>query len=100
MPYQGINLNIQCICLIFIFSLFPSDKIKNKYLAKFLTQITNYTGGVFYLHVTVRDYCRVILDRVKSGTFSGVVIVYLICYFICFVGTIIFGKTPIKYLFC
>ena len=26
MAYQGIELNIQCVCIIFIFSLFPSDK--------------------------------------------------------------------------
>ena len=100
MAYQGINLNIKCICIIFIFSLFPSEKITNKYLAKFLIQITNYTGGVFYLHIPIRDYCKVFLDSVKNQTFLGVAIIYLICYFICFVGMLIFGKTPIKYLFC
>ena len=31
------KIHIKCICTIFIFSLFPSNKITNKYLAKFLT---------------------------------------------------------------
>ena len=97
--FQGINLNIQSICLIFIFSLFPSDKIKNKYLQKFLISITNYSAGVFYLHISIREYLSDYFDDIKKRNFRGVIITYLICYFICFLGMIFFGKTPAKYLF-
>ena len=54
--YNGINLNIQSLCLIAIFSLFPSDKITNKNISKFFIVITNYTGGIYYLHVPMRKY--------------------------------------------
>ena len=100
MPYQGINLNIQCICLIFIFSLFPSDKIKNKYIKKFLTLITNYTAGVYYLHFALRRYLGFYFDDVKKRKFRGLFITYFVCYIISFIGMLIFGKTPLKYLFC
>ena len=100
MAYQGIELNIQCVCIIFIFSLFPSDKIKNKYLIKFLTIITNYTGGVFYLHLPIKKYFTIYFDSIRNHTFTGVIVIYLISYFICFVGMMIFGRTPLKYLFC
>ena len=97
--FQGINLNIQSICVIFIFSLFPSDKIKNIYIQKFLIIITNYSAGVFYLHISIKDYFSYYFDDIKNGTFKGMFINYFICYFICFFGMKIFGKTPLKYLF-
>ena len=97
--FQGINLNIQSICVIFIFSLFPSDKIKNELLQKLLTLITNYSAGVFYLHFSVRDYFGIYFDDIKNGTFKGIFINYFICYFVCFIGMKIFGKTPLRYLF-
>ena len=97
--FQGINLNIQSICVIFIFSLFPSDKIKNELLQKLLTLITNYSAGVFYLHFSVRDYFGIYIDDIKNGTFKGIFINYFICYFICFIGMKIFEITPLRYLF-
>jgi len=97
--YQGIKYNIQSMCLIFAFSLFPSDKIRNKYLSKLLMELTKYTGGVFYLHVSIHPYFSEYFISMKKKTFLGVVINYIICYSICFIGMLIFGKTPLKYLF-
>lgn len=98
--YQGIYLNIKSVCIIFVFSLFPSANIKNKYIIKLLNLLTNHTGGVYYLHVSIHSYCINFFDSIKYRTFFGMIINYIICYFICFLGIIIFGKTPIKYLFC
>lgn len=98
--YYGINLNIMSVCIICIFSLFPSDKIKNKYLIKILILLTNNSSGVYYLHLTIHNYFRFFIDAIKKSTFFGVIINYLICYFICYFGLLVFGKTPFKYLFC
>ena len=98
--YVGIELNIKSLCLIFIFSSFPSEKIKNKYLSKFIIVITNYTAGVFYLHIVIQRYFSDYFNDLKRGTFRGLFIDYIICYFICFFGMLIFGKTPIKHMFC
>jgi len=98
--YQGINLNIQCLCIIFIFSLFTSDNIKNKFLIKIITIFTNYTAGVFYLHIPIKRYFVYYFRSIKYGTIFGCIIIYLICYIICFFGMLIFGKSKIKYLFC
>ena len=97
--YQGIKFNIQSICVIFIFSVFPSDKI-NKITSKILTFITNYTAGVYYLHWALGNYLSIYFDDIKNGTFLGLFINYFICYFICYMGILIFGKTQLKYLFC
>ena len=98
--YQGLKLNIESVIIIFVFSLFPSDKIKNKFISKFITLITNYTAGIYYLHFSIRYYFMDYINCIKRGTFFGTIIIYLICYFICFISLIIFGKTSIKYLFC
>ena len=54
--YPGIIHFFKALCVIFIFSLFPSEKINNKYLSKFIIFITNYTGRVYYLHINLNDY--------------------------------------------
>ena len=97
--YTGVKLNIQSICLIFIFSLFPSYLVKNKKIRKCLTFITNYTGGIYYLHVPIRMYLIDYSDDIRKGNFLGMIKTYIIIYFICFVGMLILGKTPFKYLF-
>ena len=97
--YYGANLNIQSICLVFIFSLFPSDIATNNVIRKFLIFITNYTGGIYYLHVPLRMYLKDYSVNIKNGTFLGLIMTYIIIYIICFVGMLIFGKTPLKYLF-
>lgn len=97
--YGGIKLNIISICIIFIFSLFPSEKITNMRLIIILKFITNYTAGVFYLHNTIIFYFKNIINPIKRGSFKGCIIVYLICYFISFIGIKIFGKTKLRNLF-
>ena len=72
--YQGIGLNIKAICIIFIFSLFPSDRIKNKYLIKILDLLTHYSAGPFYLHLSIKAYLLDYIDDIKKGTFLGIII--------------------------
>lgn len=98
--YSGIELNIKSICAIFIFSLFPSDKITDKNLQKVFNLLTNYSAGLFYLHIPIRNYGRKYIDEIKNQTFLGIVYNFLICYSISVVGDLIFGKTLLTYLFC
>lgn len=98
-PYIGVHLNIQAICLVFVFSLFPSEYITNQYIQKFLTILTNYTAGVFYLHVPIQVYLSDYFYNIRNRTFIGMIQEYLFCYLICFIGMFIFGKTPLKYMF-
>lgn len=97
--YYGIDLNIKAICIISIFSLFPSEKIHNQYLKKFLTTITNYSGGIYYLHLSIKYFFNPYFKDIKNGTFFGIIINYNICYLICFFGMLLFRKTTLKYLF-
>jgi len=97
--YFGIDKNIKAISIIFIFSLFPSDKIKNKKLIIFLRHISNYTGGIFFLHYTVYIYFKRFCKLIKNGSFLGCINIYLICYLLCLIGAKISRKSKFKYLF-
>ena len=97
--YSGIILNIRAICLIFIFSLFSSDKINNIKIDKIIKNFTNYTGGIYYLHITIITYFKDIIRPIKNGTVIGLIIIYLICYLICFIGIQFVGNSKFKFLF-
>ena len=97
--YPGIILNIRSICLIFIFSLFPSEKITKTKISKIIIYATNYTAGEYYLHIIIIHYFKKIFKPIEDGTLFGCFIIYMICYIICFFGTNLFGKTKLKFLF-
>lgn len=98
--YAGLVLNINSICIIFIFFLIPSKIIESTtFLKSFLKNLTNFTGGIFYLHWNIIKYFQNIIYSIKEKNIFGCIIIYLICYFICLIGTCFFGKTRLKYLF-
>jgi fucose 4-O-acetylase-like acetyltransferase len=101
--YGGIRLSIAAICIFFIFYLFPFRAIKNKFLINIITQITSYTGGIYFIHNLIgRGYIlKKILSHfaIKRHTLFECIIVFFISYTICFSGTKIFGRTKFRHLF-
>lgn len=97
--YAGIILNVRATCLVFIFSLIPFENITKKFIINALLQISKFTAGVFYLHISVFIYLKKIVNPIKQGSFFGCLIIYFICYLICLVGIKFFGNTRFKNLF-
>lgn len=85
-------------CLFLIFLEMPLENINNR-LNLTIIQITNYTGGIYYIHTKVWEILKNKLIIIKKRTLSGCILIYFISYFICFLGTKVFGKTRLKYLF-
>ena len=98
--YRSILFNIAAINFFIFFSLVPFEKIKNKFVITFIKIITKYTGGIYYIHMIVKKNLYKKIDLINNKTVYGCIIIYLISYFICFIGIIIFGKTIIRNLFC
>lgn len=94
-----IYIDIVGICLLFIFALLPFEKINNSFIKLFLQNITNFTGGVYYLHPEVGLIFRRFVNNIYSGNFIGCIDIYIISYIICFVGSNLFAKNKLKYLF-
>ena len=95
--YPGILLNIGAILLFSCFGILFID-ISNSNLIFFISKITNYTGGVYYLHTVIRNII-IKISLIKNREYSGAIIIYIICYLICLTGNQILGKTKLKYLF-
>ena len=105
---QIINLFFYLRCIIFgigaltifiLFLILPLDNIKNKSCHLLIIHLTNYSGGVYYLHLKVKEILNNKLIIVKNGTLVGCFLNYILCYFICFLGIKVFGGTILKYLF-
>jgi fucose 4-O-acetylase-like acetyltransferase len=95
--YPGIALNLGSICLIICFS-FITFKRTNKFLF-IIKYISNYTGGVYYLHEIVKDNLKNKFSFIAKKTMLAGFAIYIICYLICFIGMMIFGRTKLKNLF-
>ena len=96
--YPGIIPGIGGIFLFILFSLIPLENIQNKTIISICKCISNYTGGIYYFHIIIRNYMR-ILSKFITKSFYGSIVIYLINYLLCFIGIKIFGKTKLKYLF-
>jgi hypothetical protein len=101
--YGGIRLNIAGICIFFIFYLFPFNAIKNKFLINLIKQLTNFTGGIYFIHNLIgRGYIlNIILSilKIKRKSLLECIIVFFISYILCFYGVKFFGKTKFRHLF-
>ena len=95
--YPGVSQNVGGIFLLICFSFISFAK-KPKVLF-IIKHFTNYTGGIYYLHIIVMNIFRNIIPFIDKRTLLGGFTIYIISYFICFIGMRIFGKTKIKSLF-
>lgn len=97
--FCGIRLYLMSICLFITFTMFPSEKIKNKTILKFIKQITNHTAGIYYTHDSIYNILKNYNDSMKYKTIEGCIYIYLICYFINFIGSKLLKKTKLRHLF-
>ena len=97
-PYSGIENNSAGICIFISFSLIPFEKIKNNLFFTIIKQLTSYTGGIYYFHGIIG---RLLINKIYFYKYDHIncFIIYIVCYIICMVGTIIFRKSIVKYLF-
>ena len=97
--YSGLKMFFISIFIFVLFAVFPSEKINNKIILKIIKQITNHTGGVYYLHFQIDKIASPYFKPIRNKTIKGCIINYIICYYICFIGNLIFGKTILRNLF-
>lgn len=95
--YQGIMNTLGGMFLFIIFSLFPFEKLKNKFVISIIILFSNYTGGIYYFHILIKKVLRI--NIIKQRKFQGTSMIYIISYIICLIGKKIFGNTKLKYIF-
>ena len=99
MFFKGVIRDILVTFFFIIFSMLPFDKIENIWILTFLNKITSFTGGIYYIHIKVAEFCKPRIRIVKKGYFKGCCLIYFFCYSICFIGNLIFQKSQLKFLF-
>lgn len=93
-----IIIGIESLSIFILFSTLPFDQINNKIVNLIIKHFTKYTGGVYYLHLKIKEFLNK-SDFIKNGTLMECLLIYIICYFICFIGNKAFRKIDLKYLF-
>ena len=79
--------------------MLPFDVKNNEKKDFIIKHMTNYTGGIYYLHTKINNILSSKLLIMKNKTFIGCILNYLLCYSICFLGIKTLRKTQLKYLF-
>ena len=98
--YPNVSLNILASIILFLlFGTLPFEKFKNRKYKTALEFITKFTGGIYYSHPIFRDYLRKYTKIFKKGSYSASVMIYIMCYFFCFIGIKLFRNYKLKYLF-
>ena len=103
--YQGLDKVVVSSLIFLLFELFPSNIISNKIIITGIKQITNYTMGIYVLHVPIAKYMNVKIINYKSvnivhsGNFTASLIIYLICYLCSFLCIKIVKITKMSNLF-
>ena len=95
---KEIIIGITALSLFILFFVFPFDNI-NQNNKKIIISLTNYSGGIYYLHIQLWRLLQIKFIMMKNKELLGCLINYLICYFICFIGTKLFRNSKFKYLF-
>lgn len=93
---KGIKNIFISLFLFSFFSVIPFDNVYSGLLL-IITQFTKYTQGIYCLHVFFIYYFWLLFE--KKGTLFGCFILYILSYFISFIGYNICSKTKLKFLF-
>lgn len=97
--FEIIVIDIVAAILFFVFALIPLEYITNKLIKKIIVNLTNYTGGIYYIHYGVRSIFSPYFKIIQNCNLISCIVNYLLCYFICLIGFNIFKKSKLKYLF-
>ena len=90
------------IIIIFLFIFFSSihlDSVMNINFIMIIKRITSFTGGIYYLHLFIFDIFYSFTDLIRKRDAKSCIIIYFLCYLICFIFSNIFKQSRLKYLF-
>ena len=96
--YSGIKIHIISLLIFILFSIIPIDKIIKDDI-NFINQISKFTSGIYYLHLPMISYLESYIVLIRKRRIYGTIIIYIICYLICFIGDLLLGKTKLMHLF-
>ena len=100
--FPGFNVifNTLFISTIFIFfGTLPFDIFKNSIINKILKILTRHTGGIYYIHTEAYDILINKYHLMYPRSTASNILVYVASYIFCDIGTRIFRRWRLRYLF-
>jgi fucose 4-O-acetylase-like acetyltransferase len=77
----GFKMYFLSICIFIIFSMFPSEKIQNKRVINIIRKITNYTAGVYFMHIPVYEYTEMYIISIQRRTIKGCISLFNMLFY-------------------
>lgn len=100
--YSGIKCIAVAAAFIILFYFLPLNRLSGRY-KKVLIKITSYTMGIYCMHQLVYRLINLIISvyslDIRTGTFSGCIFIYIICFICAYLGHMFLGQTKLKSLF-
>jgi len=98
--FSNVLLFLSAAVIFFIlFGSISFDKIKNKKIILILMNITKFTGGIYYTHPTFLAYLVKLSSFFKKRNYINALLIYIISYCFCLIGSKLFINNKLKYLF-
>jgi len=99
-PIQGFRYSNSFLYMSFstiLFLLFGSLQSEESIIVNVIfTNLGKFSGGIYYIHTLLYDYLSKKIYIIHSRTFISSIVIYFICYLICFVGNKIFKNNKLK----
>lgn len=84
--FDGLVLEVGSIATFFLFYLLPLNNISSYLFNTILIILTNYTQGIYCLHLILFHTFKNKINSIKNGKFSGIILLYIFSYIISFIG--------------
>ena len=95
--YNGIDKNLFSSVSFYFFHIIPINNFLSNKPKKIIFCITNYTQGIYCMHIIIKYYIFRFLNLTPS--FLSCIYLYIICYILSYFGKKIFEKNILRYLF-
>ena len=99
---SSFNGYLRIIFTTFLIAVFASIPFEKTYIFifNFIKQITSHTGGIYYIHIYINSLLNnYVWANYRKRNVYNIIRHYFVCYLICFIGSKLFKKSNLRYLF-
>ena len=76
--FGGIKNHFGALLLFIIFYFLPMEEIKSDRFKKIIDQMTNYTQGIYSLHLIIKYIFNPKINYINNGSFLGCILIYIV----------------------
>lgn len=100
--YSGIRMIAVAASFVALFYVIPFDRLNDR-MKKLLQTITKYTMGIYCMHRLVSTLLSIAIIHwdiaVSVNSFNMCILIYILCFVLSWIGSMLLGKTKLNALF-